>query len=126
MFRGIGCPFAQLPREIAPKVIAGSGKIIAVSSSTGGCTPGQIGLGNVEVTFFVPHPTKKSAEASMKVRLAVAFFEGSICICSLLVCAIRCVDISVSTSGVFCLQKQRIAVLKLGEYEGIIGCKKVY
>ena len=109
MFRGIAGPFAQEPLEIAPNILDGSGSIATADggSSVDGCCPFQIGLGNVDVIFLVPQPTRNIALASKKVRLAATPFDGSIIEFSLLVELIRFVSISVSSLMVSGLQKER-------------------
>jgi hypothetical protein len=109
MFRGIAGPFAQEPLEIAPNILDGSGSVTTADggSSVDGRGPFQIGLGNVEVIFLVPQPTKNIALASKNMRLAATPFDGSIIEFSLLVEFIRFVSISVSSSMVSGLQKER-------------------
>ena len=75
IFRGMGCPFAQIEREIAPcsSVATGSCAGLVGSSSSGDLEADQMGLGNAEVIFFVPQPTNVSALANKNMRLARRF-----------------------------------------------------
>jgi hypothetical protein len=82
MFLGIGFPFAQLVLEIAPKEPVATGNVArigcVVSSSASFCS--QMGLGNTEVIFFVPHPARNTVLAAKKPRrftlLDSEFFGG--------------------------------------------------
>ena len=72
MFRGIGLPFAHVERVIAPIELFGSGNVTgwAEISKEDDCELDQIGLGNVDVSFFVPQPTRVIALANKNARRA--------------------------------------------------------
>ena len=100
MFLGMGCPFAQLDREIAPCIseVAGNCTGRDGRASSGSLEADQIGLGNEEVTFFVPQPIKVSTLANKNSRLATCFLVGSNWVSSVCWFCIKVMNMSVSSN----------------------------